>query len=81
MAVIVQRLVGADHNGKFYPDFDGVGKSYNYYPIPPQKSEDGIAQVPVEETEFTQHLRFKKPISVRINGHLNKGIITKPGIS
>jgi hypothetical protein len=45
MAVIVQRLVGAEHNGKFYPDFAGVGKSYNFYPIPPQKSEDGIAQV------------------------------------
>jgi len=59
----------------------GVSKSYNFYPIPPQKSEDGIAQVPVEETEFTKHLRFKKPTPLRINGYLNKGIITKPGIS
>jgi CheY-like chemotaxis protein len=45
MAVIVQKLVGAEHHGKFYPDFAGVAKSYNFYPIPPQKSEDGIAQV------------------------------------
>ncbi len=45
MSVIVQKLVGSEHNGKFYPDFAGVAKSYNFYPIPPQKSEDGIAQV------------------------------------
>ena len=45
MAVIVQRLVGSDHKGKFYPDFAGVAKSFNFYPVPPQKSDDGIALV------------------------------------
>lgn len=45
MAVIVQRLVGYEHKGKFYPDFAGVGKSFNFYPVPPQKSDDGIAMV------------------------------------
>ncbi|MCJ7554414.1 MAG: histidine kinase, partial [Ignavibacteriaceae bacterium] len=45
MAVVVQRLVGASHNGKFYPNFAGVAKSYNFYPVPPQKSSDGIAMV------------------------------------
>lgn len=45
MAVVVQRLVGASHNGKFYPNFAGVAKSYNFYPVPPQKSTDGIALV------------------------------------
>jgi CheY-like chemotaxis protein len=45
MAVIVQRLVGSEHKGKFYPDFSGVGKSFNFYPVPPQKSDDGIALV------------------------------------
>jgi CheY-like chemotaxis protein len=45
MAVIVQRLVGSPHNGRFYPDFAGVAKSYNFYPVPPQKSTDGIAMV------------------------------------
>jgi len=43
MAVIVQRLVGSGHNDRFYPDFAGVAKSYNFYPVPPQKSADGIA--------------------------------------
>jgi CheY-like chemotaxis protein len=45
MAVIVQRLVGSEHKRKFYPDFAGVGKSFNFYPVPPQKSDDGIALV------------------------------------
>jgi CheY-like chemotaxis protein len=45
MAVIVQRLVGTEHKGKFYPDFAGVAKSFNFYPVPPQKSDDGIALV------------------------------------
>ena len=45
MAVVVQRLVGAKRQERFYPDFAGVAKSYNFYPIAPQKSNDGIAQV------------------------------------
>lgn len=45
MAVIIQRVVGKERNGKYYPDFAGVAKSYNFYPVPPQKSTDGIAQV------------------------------------
>lgn len=45
MAVVVQRLVGAQRDHRFYPDFAGVAKSYNFYPIPPQKSSDGIALV------------------------------------
>jgi CheY-like chemotaxis protein len=45
MAVIVQKLVGAAHGQRFYPDFSGVARSYNYYPIEPMKAEDGIASV------------------------------------
>jgi CheY-like chemotaxis protein len=45
MAVVVQRLVGAKREQRFYPDFAGVAKSYNFYPVPPQKSTDGIALV------------------------------------
>jgi len=45
MAVIIQRMVGAPRNSRFYPDFAGVAKSYNFYPIPPQKSTDGIVLV------------------------------------
>lgn len=45
MAVIIQKLVGIEHRRRFYPDFAGVGKSFNFYPIAPQKSTDGIAMV------------------------------------
>jgi len=45
MAVILQRVVGARRGTRFYPDFAGVARSYNYYPAPPAKSEDGIAAV------------------------------------
>lgn len=45
MSVIVQKMVGAQHGKRFYPDFSGVAKSYNYYPVPPQKPLDGIVAV------------------------------------
>ncbi len=45
MAVIVQRMVGSHRNGRFYPDFAGVAKSYNFYPVPPQKASDGIVSL------------------------------------
>jgi CheY-like chemotaxis protein len=45
MAVIVQKMVGQHHGERFYPDFSGVAKSYNYYPVKPQTPEDGIAYV------------------------------------
>jgi CheY-like chemotaxis protein len=45
MAVIVQKMVGGRHGGRFYPNFAGVARSYNFYPSPPQKSSDGIVSV------------------------------------
>ncbi|HEX9658153.1 MAG TPA: PEP/pyruvate-binding domain-containing protein [Bacteroidota bacterium] len=45
MAVIIQRMIGAPHGTRFYPDFSGVGRSHNFYPLAPQRSEDGIASV------------------------------------
>jgi CheY-like chemotaxis protein len=42
MAVIIQKMVGVPHDNRFYPDFSGVAKSYNFYPIEPQQSFDGI---------------------------------------
>ncbi|MEW5843678.1 MAG: PEP/pyruvate-binding domain-containing protein [Bacteroidota bacterium] len=45
MAVIIQKMVGAEHNGKYYPDFSGIAKSYNFYPTLPLKSTDGTAAV------------------------------------
>jgi len=45
MAVIVQRVVGTAHGERFYPDFSGVVRSRNFYPVPPMAPEDGIAAV------------------------------------
>jgi len=45
MAVILQQVVGAEHSGRFYPEFSGVVRSHNFYPVPPMNCEDGIAAV------------------------------------
>jgi CheY-like chemotaxis protein len=45
MAVIIQKLVGSEHGARFYPDFSGVARSHNFYPIKPMKASDGIASV------------------------------------
>ena len=45
MAVIVQKVVGAHHGPRYYPDFAGVGRSYNFYPAPPMAAEDGVIAV------------------------------------
>ena len=45
MAIIIHKLVGSQHGNRFYPAVSGVAKSYNFYPIPPQKAENGIASV------------------------------------
>ena len=45
MAVILQRVVGTVHGPRFYPDFSGVVRSHNFYPVPPMTFADGIAAV------------------------------------
>jgi CheY-like chemotaxis protein len=45
MAVVIQRIVGAQHEHRFYPAFSGVAKSYNFYPVQPEKPNDGVVAV------------------------------------
>ncbi len=45
MAVMVQRVVGAAHGDRFYPELAGVALSQNFYPVDPVKPEDGLAAV------------------------------------
>ena len=45
MAVIIQRLVGRRHGTRFYPCASGVAQSYNFYPVAPQKAEDGLVHL------------------------------------
>jgi CheY-like chemotaxis protein len=45
MAVILQQVVGTAHGQRFYPDFSGVVRSHNFYPVEPMTFSDGIAAV------------------------------------
>src|SRR5579871_4664904 len=45
MAVILQQVVGRSHGQRFYPDFSGVVRSHNFYPVAPMTYSDGIAAV------------------------------------
>lgn len=45
MAVIIQKIVGVAHDNRFYPDFSGVARSHNFYPIAPLRADDGIVAV------------------------------------
>ncbi|MDI6740444.1 MAG: PEP/pyruvate-binding domain-containing protein [Candidatus Edwardsbacteria bacterium] len=45
MAVIIQEAVGAERGRRWYPDFAGVARSYNYYPVGHARPEDGVVNV------------------------------------
>jgi len=45
MAVIIQEITGVRHNGRFYPTISGLARSYNHYPAPGNKREDGVVSV------------------------------------
>lgn len=43
MAIILQELVGSQHDKYYYPHISGVAQSYNYYPVARMKPEEGFA--------------------------------------
>ena len=45
MAVILQEVVGRQYGDHFYPNFSGVLRSLNYYPIGDETAEEGIASL------------------------------------
>jgi CheY-like chemotaxis protein len=45
MAIVLQEVCGSRYGDRFYPTFSGVARSINFYPIEPEKPEDGIASV------------------------------------
>ncbi len=45
MSIILQEVCGTKYNEKFYPNISGVARSVNFYPITPEKTEDGIAKI------------------------------------
>jgi hypothetical protein len=45
MAVVLQELCGTQFGERFYPTFSGTARSINFYPIEPERSEQGIAVI------------------------------------
>ena len=45
MAVILQEVVGKQYGNRYYPNFSGVLRSLNYYPIGDETAEEGIANL------------------------------------
>ncbi len=45
MGIVLQEVVGQQHGDVFYPTISGVGRSMNFYPIEPEKAEDGTVNV------------------------------------
>ncbi len=45
MAVMIQELIGGRHGDRFYPAVSGVALTRNFYPIGPQRPEDGVVHL------------------------------------
>ena len=45
MAIVIQELVGQQHEDIYYPHISGVAQSYNFYPFADMKPEDGFAVI------------------------------------
>jgi CheY-like chemotaxis protein len=45
MGIILQEVCGSPSRNAFYPSLSGVARSINFYPIEPEKAEDGIAVI------------------------------------
>ncbi|MCF8335071.1 MAG: phosphoenolpyruvate synthase, partial [Bacteroidales bacterium] len=45
MGIILQEVCGSMYNDKFYPTMSGVARSINFYPVEPEKSDEGIANI------------------------------------
>ena len=45
MAVIIQEVVGARHDNRFYPHLSGVARSYNFYPLGYAKPGEGVVDL------------------------------------
>lgn len=45
MAVVLQEVVGKRYGDRFYPNISGVARSLNYYPIGPEKADEGVVSL------------------------------------
>lgn len=45
MGIVLQEVCGSVYKNLYYPTISGVARSINFYPIAPEKPEDGIAKI------------------------------------
>ncbi len=45
MSVILQEICGNTYGNRFYPAISGVARSVNFYPIAPETTADGVANI------------------------------------
>jgi len=45
MGIILQEVCGKQYGNRFYPTLSGVARSINFYPVKPEKSNDGIVNM------------------------------------
>jgi CheY-like chemotaxis protein len=45
MGIVLQTVAGTRYGNRFYPSISGVARSINFYPLDPEKSEDGTASI------------------------------------
>ncbi|MDP4280510.1 MAG: PEP/pyruvate-binding domain-containing protein [Bacteroidota bacterium] len=45
MGIVLQEVTGRQYGPRYYPAISGVARSINFYPISPEKPEDGIANI------------------------------------
>lgn len=77
MAVIVQKMIGASFDRRFYPDFSGVARSYNFYPVKPQIAADGIVSVALGLGKMVVEGGSSVRFCPKYPGHLNLNNDTK----
>jgi hypothetical protein len=45
MGIVLQEVCGQKYGNRFYPTISGVARSVNFYPIEPERSEDGFVSL------------------------------------
>ncbi|MDD3366250.1 MAG: PEP/pyruvate-binding domain-containing protein [Sphaerochaetaceae bacterium] len=45
MAVIIQQVIGSGHGNYWYPNFAGVARSLNFYPVGTEQAENGVGML------------------------------------
>ncbi len=45
MGIILQEVCGRQYGHRFYPAISGVARSINFYPLHPEKPEDGVVNI------------------------------------